>query len=215
MPDPLPATKIYQTHRDHQRERILEAAEKLFIREGIDRVSIAEIASAARISRKTMYQYFSDKREIAWAIFEKFIEQWASMGAQHPGLNGYQQLEQFMAWVVSQSEANREHLRFLVEFNALYAREASADRMRQLTWRAGEGGMNWVTSMVRQGIADGSIRADVDPDLVSAALLNLLAGMSSRFALLGELVAQEYDQPVPAIYQEICRIFLGGLQARP
>jgi AcrR family transcriptional regulator len=208
------APKTYQNHRENQRERILEAAEMLFIRDGIDRVSISQIAGAARISRKTMYQYFTDRREIAWAIFQKLIEQWAPAGALPAGASGYQQLEQFVASVARQLETNRAHLRFIVELDALYARETSADRMRQITGRAGAG-VDWVAQTVRAGMADGSIRADADPDLVSAALLNLLSGMNARFALLGDLVTQEYGQPMLEIYQEICRIFLRGLQSKP
>jgi AcrR family transcriptional regulator len=212
--------EIYQNHRDSQHERILEAAEKLFIQAGIDRISMSAIARAARISRRTMYQYFSDKREIAWAIFQKLIDQWRTFGTLPPEASGLAQLEQFMTWMVNQLETSREHLRFIVELDALYARESSADRMRQITGRAGAGGdagngVDWIAQTVRKGIADGSIRADVDPEMVSAALLNLLSGMNARFALLGDLITQEYGQDALAIYKEICRSFLRGLQSQP
>lgn len=210
-----PTPGIYHNLRNHQRERILEAAEKLFIRDGIDQVSISAIAGAARMSRKTIYQYFPDRQEIAWAIFEKLVEQWSVIHGAQPEESGYQQLERFVAGMVDQVEASRDHLRFIVELDALYAREASAERMRQITGRVGAEGDGWISQMVRQGIADGSIRADVDPELVASALLNLLSGMNARFALLGDLIAQEYGQPVTRIYQEICRVFLRGLQATP
>jgi AcrR family transcriptional regulator len=60
--------ETYQNHRDNQRERILDTAERLFIQEGIDNVSISAIADAVRIARRTLYQYFPDKQEISWAI---------------------------------------------------------------------------------------------------------------------------------------------------
>jgi hypothetical protein len=103
-------------------------------------------------------------------------------------------------------------MRFIVEFNSLYTREASADRMRQATGRSGSGSENPVASLIRQGIEDGSIRADLDPALIASAVWNLLSGMNSRFALLGERISEEYGQPVMAIYQEICRAFLRGIQ---
>ncbi len=205
--------EIYQAHRENQRERILEAAEKLFIRQGIDNVSISAIADAARISRRTMYQYFTDKREVAWAIFQKMTEPWVTGKTEPPGGNGLQQLEKFMLEMVHLLETHRDHLRFIVELDALYSRETSADRMRRMTGRDSARGDDWVTQVVRRGIADGSIRADADPELVSAALLNLLSGMNARFSLLGNLITQEYGRPMPSIYQEICRIFLRGLQA--
>jgi hypothetical protein len=69
--------------------------------------------------------------------------------------------------------------------------------------------------VIRQGIADGSIRADADPHLLTAAMMNLINAVNSRFALLGELISEEYGQPAHSIYQEICRTFLRGIQAHP
>jgi hypothetical protein len=39
--------------------------------------------------------------------------------------------------------------------------------------------------------------------------------MNARFALLGDLITQEYGQDALAIYKEICRSFLRGLQSQP
>lgn len=204
--------ETYQAHRSNQRERILEAAEKLFIQDGIDGVSISAIASAARISRRTMYQYFTDKREVAWAIFEMIVGQWSLGQNEPPDGAGYQRLESFMLRLMNLVETNREHLRFIVELDALYSRETSADRLRQISGREHPNGEDWVTTTVRQGIADGSIRADVDPTLISAALVNLLVGMNARFALLGDLIRQEYNHNALDIYREICHVFLRGLR---
>lgn len=49
--------------------------------------------------------------------------------------------------------------------------------------------------------------------LESAEMLFIRDGID--FALLGDLVTQEYGQPMLAIYQEICRVFLRGLQSKP
>ena len=58
----------YHAHRERQRRRILDAAWKLFDERGIDRVTMAEITSASGVQPSTMYQYFSNKDDIVWAI---------------------------------------------------------------------------------------------------------------------------------------------------
>ena len=204
--------KPYQSHRENQRTRILEAAERLFIRDGIDQVNLSDIARAARLTRNTLYEYFPSKQEVAWAILQKIFDQGRAGVEKLPGGNGFQRLEHFMLRMAGRLEALSEHMRFVVEFNSLYAREASADRMRQATGRAGPGSDDLVSQLIYQGLADGSIRPDLDPDLASAAVWNLLSAMNSRFALLGSLISEEYGQPVMAIYQEICRAFLRGIQ---
>lgn len=206
------SSKIYHSHRENQRERILEVAERLLIRKGIDNVSLSEIARETRMTRATLYEYFPNKQEMAWAIFQKIMEDiYVTHAADlsQPQGNGFQRIENFMQMLVGLLETHPEHLRFIVEFNTLYAREGNPARVRQC-WA---GGYDMLTQMIRMGMSDGSLRPDLNPDLLAVALLNLLAGMNSRFALLGELIREEYGQPVKDIYQEICRAFLRGIQS--
>jgi AcrR family transcriptional regulator len=204
--------KPYTVHRENQREHILEAAEQLLIRDGIDRVSLSDIARMARITRNTLYEYFPNKEEIVWAIFQKLVEGGRAgyiAKFQMAEGNGFQRIEKFLWMFVEQLAADPKHLRFIVEFNTLYAREGNPARVRQM-WAEG---YVLLTDLFRQGIADGSIRPGLDPELASSAMLNLLNGMNSRFALLGELIHEEYGQPVMDIYREICRAFLRGIQS--
>lgn len=207
----VPETKkIYQNHRDNQLERILEAAEALFIRDGIDNVSMGAIADEARLARKTLYQYFPNKQEIALAIFQKFIaERYASFDpSQIPQGNGFQRVEYLVMDMVNLLETYPEHMRFMVEFNNLYAHEGNPARVRQ-TYALGT---EMFIPMIQQGISDGSIRSDWTPDFLAAAIFNLVSGMNSRFALLGNQVGEEFGTPVLDLYREICRIFLRGIQ---
>ena len=213
-PEPKPA-RTYQSHRDNQRERILEVAERLFIRDGIDGVNLSDIAREARMTRNTLYEYFPNKQEVAWAIFKKISGDRAARSAgplQQAEGSGFQHIQHLMLQMVEALETHPEHLRFIVEFNTLYAREGNPARVREIVEQAMGQGLGLLTEMIRQGIRDGSIRPDVDPNLLSAAILNLLSGMNSRFALLGDLIQEEYGQPVMAMYREICRAFLRGIQ---
>ncbi|MCS6827129.1 MAG: TetR/AcrR family transcriptional regulator [Caldilinea sp.] len=161
--------RSYQKHRDNQLERILEAAEALFIRNGVERVSVNAIAQKARLSRKTVYQYFPDKEEIAWALFQRIFEQWSAVSQTLPIVgNGYQKLEFLVMQNIENFEANRHHLRFIVEFDALYARQAGAERVRRILEGIKIGSKEWVAQTIRQGIADGSIRPDVEPELTAS-----------------------------------------------
>ncbi len=202
-------TRVYQSHRAHQRERILEVAESLFVRDGIDRVSLSDIARAARITRATLYEYFPNKQEVAWAIFQQMSEGMPSDWLFKPDGSGLERVEHFMLAMASFLETHPQRLRFIVEFNTLYAREGDPDRVRQAWAERGD----LLVQCIRQGIEDGSIRPDFDPQLLSAAIFNLLNGMNSRFALLGDLIGVEYGQPVMDMYREICRAFLRGIQS--
>ena len=51
------------------RERIERAAVELFAAKGVDGVSIAEIAAAARVSQGALYRHYAGKDELAWSLF--------------------------------------------------------------------------------------------------------------------------------------------------
>jgi AcrR family transcriptional regulator len=200
----------YQQHRENQRERILDTAETLFITSGIDGVNMSAIAHAAKITRKTLYAYFTNKQEIAWEILRKIFE---SNRKNAPALEGtvVEKIEQFMLGMVHLMETNKAHGRFIVEFNSLYARETNADHMRSITGRE-QRSATFLSDLIEEGIEDGSLLPELDPELVSAAIWNLLSGMNSRFALLGDQIELEYEQPAQKIYREICRGYLCGIQ---
>src|SRR5947207_14270209 len=77
-PASSPPPKRYRAHRERQRSRILKAAQELFNSRGIDQVTTSEIIAATSIRPTTLYEYFSNKDEIVWALVEEYTEQSAS-----------------------------------------------------------------------------------------------------------------------------------------
>lgn len=58
----------------NNKDRIRHKADELFMRYGIRSVSMDEIASGLGISKKTIYQYFSDKNELVDAVVDAILE---------------------------------------------------------------------------------------------------------------------------------------------
>ncbi len=106
-----------------------------------------------------------------------------------------------------------DHLRYIAVFNILYAREGGGARMRSVLEQALPGYYGLPADWIRSGIADGSIRPDVNADLCAAAIFNLLSGIDARFSLMVSVVQEEYGYGVVEMYREICRNFLRGIQA--
>jgi hypothetical protein len=67
--------------------------------------------------------------------------------------------------------------------------------------------------LIRDGIADGSLRADLEPDLTMHAVINAVIGAQRRLASLGDRVELEYGQPTDKLFRETIRILLLGLRA--
>lgn len=60
-----------QTGSPESRERILEAALRLFSRNGYEETSVAELAREAGVSKGLVYHYFDTKRAVLEAVFDR------------------------------------------------------------------------------------------------------------------------------------------------
>jgi AcrR family transcriptional regulator len=213
--NPIPAPRTYHVHRERQRRRILESAEKLFDEFGIDRVTMSEITSASGVRTSTVYQYFSGKDDIVWAILERVLEDSscrakAAMDGAKTALEKITALLQLMADDLTRQSSQ---VRFLAQFDAMYARDWPAERLLLLEAQIGFEGFQFLGELIREGIADGSLRADLDPDLTLHAVMNAVAGAQRRLASLGSRVELEYGQPIDKLFRETIRVILLGLRA--
>jgi Transcriptional regulator len=55
------------------REKILEAAEQLFLEKGLENTSMIDIAQAAEITKVTLYRYYPDRHPLAFAIAQRSL----------------------------------------------------------------------------------------------------------------------------------------------
>ena len=63
-----------EREKEHRKQAIISAAEKVFSKSGVDNATMDEVAEQAELSKATLYLYFSSKEEIYSAIFSKSQE---------------------------------------------------------------------------------------------------------------------------------------------
>lgn len=68
-----------QIDKQKKKDRILEAAIRVFSKNGLKSTKIADIAAAAEIGKGTVYEYFNSKDEIFNATFFYFMEKVADI----------------------------------------------------------------------------------------------------------------------------------------
>lgn len=207
----------YHQHRERQRRRILDAARVIFDERGIDRTTMAEIMAASGLRASTLYEYFSRKDDIVWAILSDMLEEdssgiKAAIDSATTGLAKIVALLEQMADELSNRPAN---VRFLAQFDAMYARDWPVERLLTLEGQLNASGFEAFKELIRQGIADGSLRPDLDPDLTLHAIINAVIGAQRRLASLGTKVELEYGQSINRLFRETIRILEFGLRATP
>jgi AcrR family transcriptional regulator len=66
--------RITKPAADRRRE-LMDAATKLFIRQGISDTTISDITEAARVAKGTFYLYFDSKEHLLAALRERFVDE--------------------------------------------------------------------------------------------------------------------------------------------
>ncbi|HEU5097982.1 MAG TPA: TetR/AcrR family transcriptional regulator [Roseiflexaceae bacterium] len=217
MGESQPPRRVYSAHREKQRRHILATAQTLFDQHGIDRVTMADIIAASGLMRSTIYQYFSNKDEIVWAIVKEIFERSGTRIQQR--LDDVQgsalaRIAVLLDVLADELVTHPEQVRFMAQFDALYARDWSAEQLLALEAQLFPAALSTIlTTLVCDGIADGSLRAELAPELTMHSVLNAAIATQRRLASLGERIEQEYGQPIDRLFAEACRVILRGLQA--
>jgi AcrR family transcriptional regulator len=210
-----PATNAYRGHRERQRRRILKAAEQLFDEHGIDRVTMADITAASGLRASTLYQYFSNKDDVVWAILGEVLEEGTQRAKQkmEGATTGLSMITALLEFIADELSDNPAKARFMAQFDAMYARYWPVERLVTLEAQINPQGFRYFSKLIRRGIADGSLRRDLDPDLTMHAVINAVIGAQRRLASLGNKVELEYGQPVDRLFRETIRVILIGLRS--
>ncbi len=205
----------YHAHRERQRRRILDAAWHLFDERGIDRVTMAEITLASGIQPSTMYQYFANKDDIVWELLAESLREGSERAKPsiEAAPNAFAQLTALLDFMADELVNHQVNVRFMAQFDAMYAREWPAKRLITLESQINPTGFQVFSNLIREGISDGSLRQDLDPDLTMHAVINAAVGTQRRLASLGDKIEQEYGQPIDSLFRESIRVILMGLRA--
>jgi AcrR family transcriptional regulator len=128
-----PALGLRERKKQQTRELIAQTARRLFGERGFERVTVAEIARAADVSEKTVFNYFATKEDLVYWRLEAFeAELLATIRNREPGesvLAGFRRFLLAQRGLLGQHEPEaRAELtaltRMITESPALLRREA-------------------------------------------------------------------------------------------
>ncbi len=163
---------------EFRRGEILQAARKVFSRQGYRSTTVDEIAEEAGIAKGTLYLYFKAKEEIYLTALtqdcRRLSEETARRVAQAPNLLA--KLSEYASVRLEHSERNTEFVRiFFSEFSNL----ASPARVNQEFQTFIQENINLLRCAIREGISNQEIR-DVEVDRAAFAINDLTRSAIER-----------------------------------
>ena len=188
---------------EQTRQRILSTGRGLVLGMGFTGMGLKELLTASGVPKGSFYHYFASKEAFGCAMLEDYVAEYlarmdALIGAP---LSGADRLLRYCeAWLVSDAGQS-------ISENCLVVKLASeipdmSEDMRRILDAGVQALVQRLERIVRDGLADGSIRAVVDP----AQAARLLYGQWLGAAILSKL--GKTQQPLQDALGDTRRRFL-------
>lgn len=186
-----------------RRQELIKVACRVFAAKGFDAASLQDIADEFGVLKGSLFHYIQSKDELLSEIIQGVHlgaedEVWSIARQDKPAISRLQRL--IAAYVVYVSEHLAEVTVWLHDFNALD--EATRETIRRYEDRD----RRRLVELIAEAQSEGAIRADLDPRLVSLALLGAMNWVHRWFRPRG--------LPAGEVGELFSDMFIAGLAPR-
>jgi AcrR family transcriptional regulator len=169
-----------------RQDRILDAAYELFAGEGVRTTTIAAIAEQVDLSEAGLLHHFRSKDALLLAVLERIEASFPEVEVYiREGGGGLGTLGRMPASArVLADRPGHARLRAMVAAESL----AQDGLVRRATQRRTALVRRGLADMLAKGIADGEVRADVDPEAVAVEIVAFMEGIQVQWMLEPESI---------------------------
>lgn len=192
-----------------KRDRILDAATKVFAKRGFFAAQVADVAKRAGVAAGTVYLYFKSKDDLLLSLFERTMrdaiaEGRATLDALDHTVTPLEQLRLIAHAHLARLGRDRQlAVVFQVELRQ------STKFMARLSTTSLRDYLGILRDVIIEGQKAGQFRADINPTLAAKVIFGALDEMATNWIL------SERDYPLEHDAEPVMHLLLGGLEARP
>lgn len=178
-----PARRTQQERRDQASAALLKAAAELVVEEGVRAVTLARVGERAGYSRGLVTHHFGGKQ----ALLEHLAR--TTQTGFVPGLDALPPGLDRLLWLIDGYLAQLSEPDVLSRaFLVLWAESMTTPDLAPIFRERDHAFRDDLRHEVAAGIAEGTIRADVDPDQIAVAVVGQLRGIALQCLLDPEAI---------------------------
>lgn len=191
-----------------KRRVILDAAVRVFARQGFHTCRVSDIADEAGVAYGLVYHYFSSKEQILDTVF---LERWGAMlaaiaEADSSTLPPRDKLRAIAGFIVSSYRHDPDVMKVIVVEVTRAANTFGRTHLEKI-----DEAYAGIARIVAHAQRDGAFRTDIDARFAAQAFYGLVEQVLTAWIFAGEpLAAEELERVEADIVEMIC----GGLEAR-
>ncbi|RQD75775.1 MAG: TetR/AcrR family transcriptional regulator [Candidatus Syntrophonatronum acetioxidans] len=185
-----------------KKDRILQAAIKIFSRKGFHQVKVEEVAEEAGVGKGTLYDYFQNKEHLLQEAFRVSCEQYLEVFDRS--------LESSLPFWQGVKEIINLHFSFLHEheemsYFVMESYNRPLETIKEWLMEVRRERLEVIQRIMKKGIEEGEIRP-VDVEVASRMLLGLV------FAVCPTMVIFDKDLPREDTADKMVDMFRRGLE---
>jgi AcrR family transcriptional regulator len=178
-----------EREKEHRKEEILDAAQKVFFNKGLLVATMDEIADAAELSKGTLYIYYKSKEDLYLAVMMRGMETLYEMCEQIAASDDsiVQKLLKFVDSYYDFYHSHRDYFRMFNFFQTPQFHKQVSEEMKKMCTAQGDRLWELVIDVLKQGIEEGLLRADLNPVEVTIILWSSATALLLRDDSEGEI----------------------------
>ncbi|PJI08652.1 MULTISPECIES: TetR/AcrR family transcriptional regulator [Clostridium] len=170
--------------RNRNREEIIEAGKKLFLKYNFIDVNIKDVCSEANVSRVTFYKYFKSIDELVFEVQMNILRNMVHciMSSIKKESNGKEMIQDMLyAWINFAKDYKAE-MKFIFLFDFYYSSHDLNEELKSKyeNFIFEDNSSNFFNEAINKGIVDKSLKSDLDPIKVGCSIFQILMGVLQR-----------------------------------
>jgi AcrR family transcriptional regulator len=191
-----------------RKDRIMDAALRIFAEKNFQEATISEISKEAGVSEATIYEYFGTKEDLLFAIPEKIsndtFEESESVLPYIKDVEGRMRAIMFSYIQLYESNPDYSALVLLqLMSNKRFRQTAAHEAIRRSAHR--------LLDCIREGIANGTFRSDADAYLIRSMLMGTIEHLFIHWHMQG---MPKQEKSIMEMLDPFIEIVLDGIRAK-
>jgi TetR/AcrR family transcriptional regulator len=154
-----------EREKEHRKEEILDAAQKVFFERGLTTATMDEIADTAELSKGTLYLYYSSKEDLYLAVMMRGMQALHETYEQITNSNAsiVEKIIRYNDSYVEFFHSNRKFFRMFPFLQNPQFHKQVSEEMKESCGTKNQKMWKMVIDLLKQGMEEGILREDLNP----------------------------------------------------
>lgn len=199
-----------------RRNDIIDAAERVFFKKGMQQAIMDEIAKEAEFSKRTIYVYFQSKEQIYYEImlraFKVLNNMMETALAKNISATSIEKIKIMAEAFIEFNRSQPNYFRVIVDYENQESDFNSKDKVVIECYKEGEKSLNSLKKILHQGIEEGDILENINVNYTIVILWSSIAGVFNNIVKKESYFKHYYNIQVPQLIREAFEFMIRSIK---